>query len=211
MNFITKGGWVMWGLIPASILVLAIFLDRLRYFMKVKKQTNKLLAQVKESLQINDMTRAVSLCKENNTPMGNLLFVALENKNKSKEEIQKMLEESSKTEIPRLERYLGALGTIATISPMLGLLGTVTGMIKAFNTLAVQGTGNPAALAGGISEALITTATGLIIAIPTVIIYNYFTEKVNKMILNMEVESTALIETMHSQGSSTNAKKWSRL
>lgn len=211
MNFITKGGWVMWGLIPASILVLAIFLDRLRYFMKVKKQTNKLLAQVKESLQINDMTRAVSLCKENNTPMGNLLVVALENKNKSKEEIQKMLEESSKTEIPRLERYLGALGTIATISPMLGLLGTVTGMIKAFNTLAVQGTGNPAALAGGISEALITTATGLIIAIPTVIIYNYFTEKVNKMILNMEVESTALIETMHSQGSSTNAKKWSRL
>jgi len=211
MSFITKGGWVMLGLIPASILALAIFLERFFYYLKAKKQTNKLLAQVKESLEINDMTRAISLCKENNTPMGNLLVVALENKNKSKEEIQKMLEESSKTEIPRLERYLGALGTIATISPMLGLLGTVTGMIKAFNTLAIQGTGNPAALAGGISEALITTATGLIIAIPTVIIYNYFTEKVNNMILDMEVESTALIETLHSQGNSTNAKKWSRL
>lgn len=203
MATILKGGWVMAGLIPASLLALAIVIERTLYLYRAKKQSKELMTSVKDYLSVGDQDKAQEVCKESQTPLGNLLLVAIENKSKTEQEIQHLLEDSAKIEIPRLERFIPALATVAHITPMLGLLGTVTGMIKAFNVMAIQGTGNPAALAGGISEALITTATGLIIAIPALIAHNVLVQQVNAQVTDMEVFSARIVK------SGESGKKWS--
>ncbi|MCH8265676.1 MAG: MotA/TolQ/ExbB proton channel family protein, partial [Proteobacteria bacterium] len=108
------------------------------------------------------------------------------------------IEQTAAQVIHDMERYLSALGTIAAITPLLGLLGTVVGMIRVFNEIMLQGTGNANALAGGISEALISTAAGLTVAIPTFMFHRYFTRKVDSLVLNLEQESIKLVDALHS-------------
>jgi len=114
----------------------------------------------------------------------------------SRKEIKEAIEDSANQEIPLLEKHLSTLATIGNITPLLGLLGTVFGMIKAFNVIAVMGVGKPEALAGGISEALLTTAFGLSIAIPTIVIYNYLSNRVDKIIREMEVSCVDLLDLL---------------
>jgi biopolymer transport protein ExbB len=128
--------------------------------------------------------------------MTNITLAALANFNKGREEIREAIEDAGRHEVPHLERYLTWLSTIASVAPLLGLLGTVMGMIKVFNVISTQGPGNPNALAGGISEALLTTAAGLTVAIPSFVLYNYFVNKADKLIIEIEKNSLLLLEMM---------------
>ncbi|MBT4836153.1 MAG: MotA/TolQ/ExbB proton channel family protein [Methylococcales bacterium] len=131
------------------------------------------------------------------SPLGRILAAGLVNMNHSREVMKESIEETGRQVVHKLEKFLNALGTIAAITPLLGLLGTVIGMIKVFTAIMVHGVGNPGVLAGGISEALITTAAGLSVAIPTLMFYRYFRGKVDALVIQMEEEALKMVEIMH--------------
>lgn len=133
------------------------------------------------------------------SPLGRILAAGLLNRNHSKEVMKESIEEVGRQVVHDLERYLNTLGTIASISPLLGLLGTVIGMIKVFSVIVTAGVGDPAVLAGGISEALITTAAGLSVAIPTLMFHRYFMGSVDKLVLGMEEQALKLVEVIHGE------------
>ena len=128
--------------------------------------------------------------------LARILQAGIKKKDREKTEIKEAIQDAGSSEVPYLERHLRILGTIITVSPLLGLLGTVMGMIKAFNVISVQGVGQPGALAGGIAEALITTAVGLSIAIPSLVLYNYFTHRTDRLIRKLENASTDFLESL---------------
>jgi biopolymer transport protein ExbB len=128
--------------------------------------------------------------------MTRILSAAILNIDRDKDELKTIVEDTGRQEVPALDRCLGVLGTIAAISPLIGLTGTVFGMIRVFTVISEKGVAHPSQLAGGISEALITTATGLVIAIPTLIFYNYFTSKSDRLILEIEKQSFRVIEAL---------------
>jgi biopolymer transport protein ExbB len=133
------------------------------------------------------------------SPLGRILAAGLVNRSHSKEVMKESIEEVGRQVVHEMERYLNSLGTIASISPLLGLLGTVIGMIKVFTVIVTAGVGDPAVLAGGISEALITTAAGLSVAIPTLIFHRYFMGLVDKLVLAMEEQALKLVEVIHGE------------
>ena len=133
------------------------------------------------------------------SPLGKILAAGLVNQSHGREIMKECIEESGRQVVHELEKYLNTLGTIASITPLLGLLGTVIGMIKVFAAIMAHGVGDPAVLAGGISQALITTATGLTIAIPTLMFYRYFRGRVDELVINMEDEAVKLLEMMHGE------------
>ena len=143
------------------------------------------------------MTEDHIVALSNNSPLGKILATGLINRNYPREIMKESIEEVGHQVIHELERYLNTLGTIASITPLLGLLGTVIGMIKVFAAITTQGVGNPSVLAGGISEALITTAAGLSIAIPTLIFYRFFRGRVDELVLKMEEEALKIVDVMH--------------
>ncbi len=185
-SFLSKGGIMMIPLISSSIIALAIILERafqLRQKKVLDPQVVRMLASIKEPKDI-DATHVI--CNQNNGTFTNLIKVGLENRELPKEELRELLEDQGRQESRVLERGLGALETIAGASPLMGLLGTVIGMIKVFNVISQIGVGQGSALSGGISEALITTVVGLSIGIPVLISYNYFIHKSENLILDIE-------------------------
>ncbi|MFQ6111736.1 MAG: MotA/TolQ/ExbB proton channel family protein, partial [Nitrospinota bacterium] len=139
---------------------------------------------------------ASTLCRRNSSAMTRVLQAAIVNYDQDKNEIKDIIEDAGRQEVPGLERYLNVLGTIASISPLLGLLGTVAGMIRVFNVITQEGVGHPNQLAGGISEALITTAAGLAVAIPALVFHNYFTSKAEGLVLEMEKYSLRMLDIL---------------
>ena len=133
------------------------------------------------------------------SPLGSILSAGISNRHENREVMKESIEDTGRHIVHELERYLNSLGTIAAITPLLGLLGTVIGMIKVFSTITTQGVGDPGALAGGISEALITTAAGMSVAIPTLMFYRYFRGRVRMLVLRMEQEAMGMVEIMHGQ------------
>lgn len=196
IDLIIKGGPVMVVLLICSLLSLAIILERLVNLKSSKVILIDQLMEIEMAIKNNDIPGALDRSQKNQSPMMKIAEVALINSDKPKDELKTSLEEIGRLEVPILEKYLSILHTIAVISPLLGLLGTVTGMIKVFETIVEEGAGQAELLAGGISEALITTATGLTIAIPTLIFYNIFAKKVDNMILEMERHSLTLYELL---------------
>jgi len=136
---------------------------------------------------------------QSSSPLGSVLAAGIANCSQNREVMKESIEDTGRHVVHELERYLNTLGTIAAITPLLGLLGTVIGMIKVFATITTQGVGNPGALAGGISQALITTAAGLSVAIPTLMFYRYFRGKVRMLVLRMEQEALGMVEIMLGQ------------
>src|SRR5690606_19314671 len=132
-------------------------------------------------------------------PLGRVVAAGLVNRDRDREILKEALEDAGRHTLPDLERYLRTLGTIATIAPFLGLLGTVLGMIEMFAGISTRGVGDPSIVAGGISQALIATATGLAVAIPSVIFYRYFRGKVGDLLLDMEQEALRFVEILHSR------------
>ncbi|MEI0747965.1 MotA/TolQ/ExbB proton channel family protein [Brachyspira pulli] len=182
-NLLNSAMTVCWiGLLISSILALTIIVDRFIYFTRIKSQDNSLAPKLVSLVKDKEIKAAIALCETSKSPLSNIIMSGLKNLNMPKESMQS----ASNKELPRLERFISALSTISTIAPLLGLLGTILGMIQSFAVISVIGSGKPTALASGIANALLTTAAGLIIAIPTVVFYNYFVNTINSRILFME-------------------------
>jgi biopolymer transport protein ExbB len=194
LDLFIKGGPVLWFIILLSLIAAAIIIERLLYFRRISSDETKLFNRVKVSLQKGFFEEALSICDSNLSPLGALLRVGIEHRNESDEGLREIMKDSANQEIPRLEKYISSLDTIAHISPLCGLLGTVTGTMKAFGVLGTFGAvSDPTLLAKGISEALITTVVGIIVAVPSVIFYNYFVAKTSRILITLEYQVNELV------------------
>ena len=196
LGYFNKGGPVMWPLLFAAILALAFIIERWWVLSRAKIRTDEFLNRLRAALlKRKSAQEAIRVCEEYKGPIANILKAGLVKYGTTEEEIEKAIEIAVTHELARLERGLAVLGSIANVAPLMGFLGTVTGMIKSFGVLAEQGLKNPEKVAEGISEALITTATGLAIAIPAALFYNWFSTKISRFVLEMETGSNMLLET----------------
>ena len=177
-----------------SILSLSIFLERLWVLQKKKVVPHRFIVEVEHLLRSEKIYDAINLCKENNSPISRILLNGIKNFGKRREVIKEIIEEFGKREAAYLDKYVEALSTIASVSTLLGLLGTIAGMIKVFGVISLQEVVNPSTLAGGISEALYTTSAGLSVAIPTIIFYRYISGKSDSLILEMEESCMRMVE-----------------
>ena len=190
---IFKSSWVMDLLLLVSIMALAFVIERYVFWLRRRKSGGKLFNRIKNLLRSGRKEEALELLRGRKDPVSNLIRIALENDDLDEDGMNELLESTVLDERRAMERYLGALGSIGTIAPLLGLLGTVVGLIKAFHNIAVTGSGGPAVVASGIAEALLTTAFGLIIAIPVVVLYNYFANKALDTVNEMEAMKSKLL------------------
>ena len=196
VTYFQQGGIMMWPLLAFSFATAVFIIERWWALRKAKINVNEFLSKVRKALLVNrDVRAAIKVCEEYKGPVASVVKAALLRYGHPKEDIEKNIESAAIFESGRLERGLMVLSSSANVSPMLGFLGTVTGMIKSFATLAQVGLSNPGAVAAGISEALITTATGLFIAIPAQLGYNYFMSRINKFMRDIETASNMLMET----------------
>jgi biopolymer transport protein ExbB len=193
------GGPVMWPLAICSLVSVAIIIERLINLRGSRILDPKIVERVTGLAEGGRVDRAIAACREHPGIYTNIVLAGLEvtHRGEGEQLSKEAIEDAGRHETARLNRYLGTLGTIAGISPLLGLLGTVTGMIDVFQTIAGAGAGEASLLAGGISEALITTATGLLIAIPTLVAHNFFTEKAQVIITDLERESLRVLRGLY--------------
>ncbi len=194
VDILMKGGIILWLIAFLSVIAAVIIIEKLLYFRKIRVDEEKMIFRLRNALEKQHYDEALSICENNPAPITNLMKVGIENRHQPSQVIKDMIMDAANLEIPALERHLPALGTITHIAPLLGLLGTVTGNIKAFGVLGKFGAmGDPGLLAKGISEALLTTAAGLIVAIPAIIFYNYLVNRVNHTILRLENRVNELV------------------
>ncbi len=177
-----------------SILALSIFLEKLWVLRKKKVIPQNFIVEIEHLLRSEKVSEAIALCKETNAPISRILLNGIKNFGKRREEIKEIIEEVGKREAAYLDKYVEALSTIASVSTLLGLLGTIAGMIKIFGVISYHKVVNPSILAGGISEALYTTSAGLSVAIPTLIFYRYISGKSDELILEMEEYCLRMVE-----------------
>ncbi len=196
IDFFQAGGPMMWPLLIAAILGLTFIIERLWVLMRSKIRTDEFLTKVRAALlRKRSVKEAVSVCEEYRGPIAAIMKAGLLKYGTTDEEIEKNIEIAATHELARLERGLAVLASVANVAPMLGFLGTVTGMINAFAALSRTTQVDPRVVASGISEALITTATGLAIAVPTQVFYNWFSAIISRFVLEMETASNLLVET----------------
>lgn len=200
IKLIQAGGPIMIPIILCSLFALAIVIEKIIYFSLIRTDTKSLKQNVFEQIKNNKIKEAIHSCEENKSPVGKILKAGIIKFGSSREEIKENIEDVSLYEIPRMESKLPALATIAHISPLLGLLGTVTGMTASFHTIQVRAASlnpvTPGDLAGGIGEALLTTVAGLMVAIPAYVAYNYLVNRINGFVLEMERAATELVNFM---------------
>ncbi len=194
VDILEQGGVIMWIIISLSVVAAVIIIERLLFFRKIRLDEEKMINRLKSTLQKSHFDEALSICENNPSPITNLMRVGIEHRSYPSETIKQTILDAANLEIPSMEKHLPALGTITHIAPLLGLLGTVTGNISAFGVLGRLGSvGDPGLLAKGIAEALLTTAAGLIVAIPAIIFYNYLVNKVNHIIIRLENRVNELV------------------
>jgi len=188
-----KGGVLVYPLFMLLIWGLTIIIIKTIELRREKIINPTVVQGIEEMLLDDKIPEATAYCKQNSLPMTRVILAGILNYERSEAELKEILEDASRQELPGIRRHLTALGTIASASPLLGLLGTVIGMISVFATLSEEANVNPGMLAGGISEALITTACGLVIAMPTLIFHNFFRTKVQSLIIEMEKISLRMV------------------
>jgi len=191
--FLAKGGIIMYPLFLCSIAALAVVIEKSLALRRRKVIIPEVVAVLENVKAPNDFGLAVSICEKHHGPLANMIRISLENHGLPREELKEALLDQGRQEVHQLERGLGVLETVAGIAPLLGLLGTVLGILKVFKVIADLGVGQAAALAGGISEALITTIAGLFIGIPALVAYNYFAHKAEALVLEIEKYSNRLL------------------
>lgn len=194
VGYFARGGFWMYPLALCSLTGLAVILYKLHEFWKAGTASEDIMLKVEGQLASGDMDAAVRLCDEAPGPVAMVVGAGLVSRDRSRNSIRQAGQEAGVRAVARLENFLPTLSTVANIAPLLGFLGTVTGMIKAFGAVASEGLGDPTIVADGISQALITTATGLIIAIPCFAAYNYFVSRVNRFALQMEEASSSVAD-----------------
>jgi len=198
-ELVKAGGWVMLPILACSVIALAIVIERAWSLQKRRITPDNLVAMAWQWAHagVLDDKRIQQL--RAGSPLGRVLAAGLVNRNHDRVVMKESIEEVGRHVVYELSRYLNTLGTIASISPLLGLLGTVFGMIKMFSAITAAGVSDPSILAGGIAEALITTAAGLMIAIPALLFYRYFLGRVDGLVVVMEQEALKLIEVLHGE------------
>jgi biopolymer transport protein ExbB len=197
LEIFKAGGFLMWPILLCSIVSLAIIAESFWSLRKNRLLPKHLVAQVWQWEKVGHLdSKRISDLRQG-SPLGRILAAGLVNRKHSREVMKESIEEVGRHVAHNLTRFLNTLGTIASISPLLGLLGTVIGMIKVFAVITAHGVGDPGILAEGISEALVTTAAGLSVAIPTLMFHRFFSGKVDELVLAMEVEALKMVEVMH--------------
>lgn len=196
---VQAGGWLMLPILLCSVIALAIVGERFWSLQTKRITPPNLVAQVWQWHKSGSLDDEHIQALAKNSPLGRILAAGLVNRHHPREIMKEAIEDVGRQVVHELDRYLNTLGTVAAVTPLLGLLGTVIGMIKVFAAITAHGVGNPGVLAGGISEALITTAAGLSVAIPSLIFYRYFRGKVNGLVLKMEEEALKMLDVMHGE------------
>ncbi|MDA8361301.1 MAG: MotA/TolQ/ExbB proton channel family protein [Gammaproteobacteria bacterium] len=199
LELIKAGGFAMWPLLLCSILAMAIIGERLVMLRRRRVVPAATVAAVRDWLSRGEVTPEQIRTLEQGSPLGQVLAAGLVNRRRSPAIMREAIEDAGRHAGIELERYLNALGIIATVAPFLGLFGTVLGMIRMFSGLGQAGVGDPAILASGIAQALTTTATGLGIAIPSLIFYRVFRGRVNDLLVDMEREAMRLVELIRGE------------
>ena len=197
-SIILAAGWPIWPLLFASIVAVALIIERLSTLRRQKILPAGLLQRVVNEYRQKGMNDASIAALEAQSPLGRVLAAGLRNVNNSREIMRESIEETGGVVAHELERYLTTLGTIASISPLMGLFGTVVGMIEIFGSQAPTGS-NPVQLAHGISVALYNTGFGLLIAIPSMIFWRHFRALVNSFIIDMQQQAVRLVEILHGE------------
>jgi len=196
-ELVQAGGWLMIPILLCSVISLAIVTERLWTLREKKVIPAKLVTGIWNLLNRDALTEKHINEIERGSPLGRVLAAGLINRHLSRDMVRESIEETGRFVVHEMERFLNTLGTISTITPLLGLLGTVIGMIKVFTAITTIGVGDPGQLAGGISEALITTAAGLTVAIPSLIFHRHLKRKIDELVVGMEQEAMKLVEFMH--------------
>lgn len=199
LEMVQAGGWLMVPILLCSVIAAAICVERIWTLQVTRVAPRNLLAQVWALVKKSEIDPQKLRDIRSESPLGQIFAAGISNARHGREIMKESMEEAADAVMHELERYLTPLGTIASISPLLGLLGTVVGMIKVFTVLMLEGAGNANVLAGGISQALITTAAGLGIAIPTLMFHRYFLRRVDDLVVTMEQEGSKLVEIMHGE------------
>jgi biopolymer transport protein ExbB len=195
-EIVRAGGPLMWPIILASIIAAAIILERLWTLQDKRVLPRDLPSKVWQLIESNQVTDKVIAALEQNSPLGRLLATGLANRHRPREILMERLEDTGRHVVHELERFINTLGTIAGVAPLLGLLGTVTGIIRSFNVIQQGGMGDPRALSGGIAEALICTVAGLCVAIPALIFYRYLRGRVEGIVVEMEKQAIRMADAL---------------
>ena len=199
-EFMQKGGPIMWPILLCSVIAFAIMIERLLKLKREQIDTKAFMEQISKSLKRNKIMEALDLCDKTGGPIANILKAGILKHDRPRSEIREAIEDASIHEVPRLERNLPVLATVAQVAPLLGLLGTVTGLVTAFQVIESKATAlnpvNPGDLAGGIWQALLATTFGLCVAIPAYVSYSYFVSRVDGFVLDMERSATDLLNLL---------------
>jgi biopolymer transport protein ExbB len=196
LKYFNDGGWVMYPLLVISILSISFILERSYVILfKSRVNTNALVSNVRKALLARDLRTAIQVCEKYKGPVAAILKAGILKHGSPREEVEKTIENSALHELARLERGLAVLASASNIAPIIGFLGTVVGMIQSFDVISQQGLNNPGLVAKGISVALITTASGLIVAVITLPFYNFFSSRIAVYVREMETSSNILLET----------------
>jgi biopolymer transport protein ExbB len=192
-----KGGPLMWPILLCSVFALAIIIERIWYMRKIQIDTRQFLNRILDKMKRHQIKEALEICEMRRNPISRILKAGILKYDRGRQQIKEAIEDAALYEEPHLEKNMTALATIAHISPLLGLLGTVVGLVRCFQVIQAKSTTlqpvSPGDLAGGIWEALLTTVAGLIVAIPAFVVYNYLVSRINNFILEMEKASTELV------------------
>ena len=196
-ELIARGGVLMWPILLCSIVALTIIIERFLALRRADVDAREFMDTMRQVLRQDRIQEALEQCDESKAPIARIMKAGILKHNRPKDDIREAIEDAARFEVPRLERYLSGLATCASVAPMLGLLGTVQGMIKCFAQIQNRrGQVSPADLAEGIGNALVATAAGLVVAIPALIVYNYFVTRVQGMVTEMEAGSSELMDLL---------------
>ncbi len=196
LEIVQSGGWLMVPILLCSIVAAAICVERLWTLQRSRIVPKNLVSQIWSAVKTEELDAQKLRELRSNSPLGQVLAAGVANAKRGREVMKEAMEEAASQVSHDMERYLTSLGIIASISPLLGLLGTVVGMIKVFTALMLEGAGNANVLAGGISQALITTAAGLSVAIPALIFHRFFLRRIDELVVTMEQEAGKLVEIL---------------
>ena len=197
IDLLVAGGWVIPLIVACSVVALSISIKRYIALDRSKVAPPHLLATVWRDLKQGELNAQKLAQLRTNSPLGAILAAGIANRGQGRDVMKESISEAASHVVHDLERYLNSLGTVAAIAPLLGLLGTVVGMIDVFTQITTVGTGNANALAGGISEALLTTAAGLIVAIPALVMHRYYTGLIDTIVVDLEREAIKLVDAIH--------------
>ena len=197
LEVMKAGGWLMAPILLCSIIAMAIVVERFWTLQRRRVAPENLVAQVRQWTRNGELSEERIRALRRGSSLGRILAAALGSRGREREVMKESIEDVGRQVVHDLERYLNALGTIAAVSPLLGLLGTVIGMIRVFAVITTKGVGDPGVLASGISEALLTTAAGLTVAIPALMFHRYFRGRVDELVVMMEAEALKMVEALH--------------